>query len=254
MALRQIETAYFEQNYKLLATPVKQVIEKLASIMSKPDYDCRAEAVMIRFTYMHYHAYEYFLKTAILVAKHDNENLELMCLIYDMLEHHAKIAINLLVMMNPYALELDPEVQNAVRIGSLECYTQDRDHFLDKLYYEPCSLEIIPDHKHKCLLVFHNLGDIAKHKAALVVRVDFGKYRTGIGTEFQRDEDLYDHLAEEVAMSYMETRPEFEARYESKKSHAEMVGRMKQVSKAWNEVCKVSTKWNLMVPSCLLNM
>jgi len=175
---------------------------------------------------------------------------ELIVALYDMLEQHAKIAINLLVMMNPY---VGPEVQNAIQIASLGCYIQDRDHFLDKLYYEPCSLESKKDHKHKCLLVFENLGDIAKHKAALVVRVDSGKYRTGIGTEFQRDCDLYEYLAEEVTKLYMEARPEFEARYESKKSHAEMVGRMKQVSKAWNEDCKVSTKWNLMVPELVFS-
>jgi len=47
---------------------------------------------------------------------------------------------------------------------------------------------------------------------------------------------------------YIVNRPGFEAKNESKKSHTKMVGRMKQTCTYWNEVCKVSRKWDLIVP------
>jgi hypothetical protein len=61
-------------------------------------------------------------------------------------------------------------------------------------------------------------------------------------------EGIPDNLKVLLVKLYIENRTGFEARYESKKSHAKMVGRMKQTCTYWNGVCKVSRKWNLIVP------
>jgi hypothetical protein len=118
-------------------------------------------------------------------------------------------------------------------------YVKDREKFLQGLYD---SYATEADLDVACKIIFANLHRETGEKI---------KFMAYCATDHQ---DFPDHTGLQLTKLYMETRPEFEARYESKKSHAEMVGRMKQVSKAWNEVCKVSTKWNLMVPSCLLNM
>jgi len=110
-----------------------------------------------------------------------------------------------------------------------KAYVKDREQFLEGLYFSYAKKE---DLEIVCRLIFANLHREPAEQIEFMV---------DCATDRQ---DFPDHTGMQITKLYMENRPGFEARYKSKKSHAKMVGRMKQVCKKLNEDCKVSSKWN----------
>jgi hypothetical protein len=110
-----------------------------------------------------------------------------------------------------------------------KAYVQDREQFLQVLYNdyaEEAEWDLA------LRTIFANVPFETNQKISFMV---------DCATDRQ---DFPDHVGMQLTKLYIENRPGFEAKYKSKKSHAKMVGRMKQTCKHCNEDCKFSMKWS----------